>query len=233
MSCPFRYFASQVCRSFGVATRSKYLWLNVLAEIAMYEGHVMPAYLKSPDSLDAVALETLVIRISRLADKWRTNDICPVNVWHLNLCQSITWLRLVAGSWLFVASSDNHVSKISCWDLSLVFQGYTEPIAEAYLPGQVQTAKLEVQSTGVVLALGLGANSPCVHVITLRQCSGTHRFAELCRVEGFSHVLMLQGNYIGCAVRNDAIVTHIIDWATSIEHTLPPPDRFDFPQRRY
>jgi hypothetical protein len=64
---------------------------------------------------------------------------------------------LVSGTWLFVASSDDHCSKISCWDLSLVRQGNKEPLAEAYLPGQVKTGKLEVQGSQIVLALGLGA----------------------------------------------------------------------------
>jgi hypothetical protein len=31
-----------------------------------------------------------------------------------------------------------------------------EPLAEAFLPGRVKTGKLEVQESGVVLALGLG-----------------------------------------------------------------------------
>jgi hypothetical protein len=146
----------QVCRFFQDATRAKTLWMNLLDIVSLDDDHVLPFYLKSPDLLDAVALEALVARVSQLKRKWMTNDISPVNVWRLKLPQSITWLRLVAGSWIFVASSDNEVSKISCWDLSSVFQGNTEPIAEAYLPGQVKTGQLEVQNGGIILALGLG-----------------------------------------------------------------------------
>lgn len=146
---------TKVCRIFREATRTKLLWIHFF-DMEAADGHVMPQYLTKCDLLDVSTLEALVLRVARLAQKWRKNDICPVNVWRLDLCQSITWLRLVSGSWLFVASSDNDVSKISCWDLSLIFQGYTDPIAEAYLPGQVKTAQLEIQETGVVLALGLG-----------------------------------------------------------------------------
>jgi hypothetical protein len=111
--------------------------------------------------LDRVALEALARRVLRLAHKWETGDLAPVNTWRLYLPQSITWLRLVHGTRLFVASSDNYCSKISCWDLSLIFQGDAAPLAEAYLPGQVKTGKLEVQDSGVVLALGLGSEYVC------------------------------------------------------------------------
>jgi hypothetical protein len=40
--------------------------------------------------------------------------------------------------------------------LASVFQGFNNPVAEAYLPGQVKTGKLEVQESSVVLVLGLG-----------------------------------------------------------------------------
>jgi hypothetical protein len=148
----------QVCRVFDQATRSKLLWINLLLDtVASDQGNVLPPYLKSYDVLDATALEALVVRVSQVTRRWCATNLCPVNVWRLYLCQSITWMQLVSGNWLFVASSDDEVSKISCWDLSLVFQGYTEPIAEAYLPGQVRTAHLEVQASGVVLALGFAS----------------------------------------------------------------------------
>lgn len=130
--------------------------MNLLEAIRSDEETVLPVCMNAPDLLDATILEALVVRVSRLTRRWRSNNLFPVQVWRLNLCQPITWLRLVAGSWLFVASSDNHVSKITCWDMSSVFQNYMEPIAEAYLPGQVKTAQLEIQDSGIVVALGLG-----------------------------------------------------------------------------
>ncbi|KAJ7130294.1 hypothetical protein C8R44DRAFT_64037 [Mycena epipterygia] len=168
--------------------------------------------------------------MSRLTREWEARDLTPVNNWRLYLPQSITWLRLVAGTWLFVASSDNHSSKISCWDLSMVFQGVIEPLTEAYLPGQVKTGKLEVQDSGIVLALGLGAESLSVHIITLRRRSGCHFFCELTRIEGSSHVLMLHGNLVGCALRHAAIVPHIVNWKDCRIIDIPP--GADIPGRR-
>ena len=57
--------------------------------------------------------------------------------------------------WLFVASSDGRVSKLACYDMFWLYGGKMEPIAEAYLPGVVETAQIEVQPQGLVLALGL------------------------------------------------------------------------------
>ncbi|KAJ7481477.1 hypothetical protein FB451DRAFT_129695 [Mycena latifolia] len=223
----------QVCHALCDATRAKVLWINKLEQGVLCDGQILPPYLKGYDFLDADALEALVRRMARLTRKWAIGDLSPVKIWRLYLPQSITWLRLVAGTWLFVASSDNHISKISCWDLSLVFQGYTEPLAEAYLPGHVKTGKLEVQDSGVVLALGLGPELLSVHIITLRQHSGCHVFSELSRIEGSSHVLMLRGNLVGCALRHGAIVPHIINWRDQRIHDIPPPPGgLDIPGRR-
>ncbi|KAJ7746321.1 hypothetical protein B0H16DRAFT_961522 [Mycena metata] len=223
----------QVCRCLTEATNAKVLWIKILDQRIRNAGTVVPSYLKGHDVLDAVALEALVRRLSRLADKWEAGNLSPIEISRLRLAQSITWLRLVNGNWLFVASSDNNVSRISCWDLSLVFQGSVEPVAEAYLPGRVKTAKLEVQSSGVVLALGLGPESSSIHVITLRQHSGRHVFSELCCVEDSSHVLLLCGDIIGCAVRQGAVVPHVVNWKTGEIHSIPPPPNGrDIPGRR-
>ncbi|KAJ7130292.1 hypothetical protein C8R44DRAFT_978415 [Mycena epipterygia] len=220
----------QVCRVLSEATRAKILWIHILERAVQDEGQILPPYLKRHDLLDTVTLEALVRRMSKLTHKWETGDLSPVKSWRLYLPQSITWLRLVAGTWLFVASSDNHSSKISCWDLSMVSQGVVEPLAEAYLPGQVKTGKLEVQDSGIVLALGLGAESLSVHIITLRRRSGCHFFCELARIEGSSHVLMLRGNLVGCAVRHAAIVPHIINWEDNRIVNIPSGP--DIPGRR-
>ncbi|KAJ7163897.1 hypothetical protein C8R43DRAFT_989117 [Mycena crocata] len=224
----------QVCRILYYATRTKALWINVLERKIRDEGAVLPPYLKTYDSLDASALEALVRRVSQLADKWQSGNLAPVNVRRLDLPQSITWLRLVSGSWLFVASSDNHSSKISCWNLSFVSQGSKKPLAEAYLPGQVKTGKVEVQDCGIVLALGLQcAEALSVHIITLRQRSGQQVFSELYRNEESSHVLMLSGKIIGCALRHGAIVPHIINWEDNVIFDVPlPPGDSDIPERR-
>ncbi|KAJ6488128.1 hypothetical protein C8R47DRAFT_1320522 [Mycena vitilis] len=192
--------SSAVCRTLCDATGAKILWIKILAR--RVHGDLLPPYLKSRDLLGSIELEALVRRALRLAHKWETGNLEPANNWRLYLPRSITWLRLVNGTWLFVASSDTDSSKISCWELSMLFQGYAEPLAEAYLPGPVKTAKLEVQASGIVLALGLVGGSSSVRVISLRQHLGRHVFCELSRIENSTHVLMLRENFIGCASRH-------------------------------
>jgi hypothetical protein len=157
----------KVCRSFSEATCAKALWINLLEHMASDQGQVLPPCLKSRDKLDGKQLEALVVRVSQLARRWRGNDLQPVKMRRIDIQYPVTWLRLVSGGLLFVASSDNNVSKISCWDLSSIFKGFTEPIAEAYLPGKVQSARLEVQEGGVVLALGLGPKCGLTYSILL------------------------------------------------------------------
>ncbi|KAF8155294.1 hypothetical protein K438DRAFT_1862551, partial [Mycena galopus ATCC 62051] len=136
-----------------------------------------------------------------------------------------------------VARLDIHfkagVLKVSFWNFKLlsVFSGCKEPLAlaEAYLPGQVKTAKSEVQYSGIVLALGLCSRSQAVHMLTLRKHSGGHAFSALDRIDGSSHVLMLCGDLVGCASRNGTIVPHIINWKTHEVHIVP---ELDVPGRR-
>ncbi|KAJ6485646.1 hypothetical protein C8R45DRAFT_930749 [Mycena sanguinolenta] len=217
--------------SASQATRAKVLWIYILERQALEES-ILPLYLKDYEQLDSSTIEALVRRVSSLAHKWETQDLSPVRSWKLHLPLAISWLRLVAGKWLFVASSDNSSSKISCWDLSCIFQGSIEPLAEAYLPGQVKTGKLEVQQSGVVLALGLGPEAQAVHVLTLREHRGCRVFAELCCIKGSSHVLMLSGDLIACALRHGDNVPHIINWTTQRVHEIPPPDDLNIPCRR-
>ncbi|KAJ7690116.1 hypothetical protein B0H17DRAFT_595768 [Mycena rosella] len=73
--------------------------------------------------------------------------------------------------------------------------------------------------------MGLGPESLAVHIITLRQHSGFHLFSELACMRGSSHVLMLRGDFVGCALRGDIVVPHIINWRNHRYTTslLPPP----------
>jgi hypothetical protein len=51
-------------------------------------------------------------------------------------------------------------------------------------------------------------------------------FVERCRYEGFTHVLMLSGTWITCALKDDIALLHLIDWKSSIMYCL-----FDTPDR--
>nr|GAT54755.1 predicted protein [Mycena chlorophos] len=147
-----------------------------------------------------------------------------------SLRKPITWLRLVDGRWVFVAYSNDEISRIACWDL-LATQ--TEAIAEGFLSGRVESARVETQDNGIVLALALGGHQSGVLVTTLRKKGEKYAFYELARVEQSSHVLMLSGTILGCAVLGDANVPHLVDWENKTVYEIPaPPGELDTPERR-
>ena len=63
---------------------------------------------------------------------------------------------MVSSLWMLVASSDDHSSVLSCWNIANVLNGDTEMAACCHLPGPVNTGKTHAQSDGVIIALGLG-----------------------------------------------------------------------------
>ncbi|KAK7017342.1 hypothetical protein R3P38DRAFT_2986696 [Favolaschia claudopus] len=199
------------------------LWVKALGRYSEEDRSLRARY-GGYQSLDTCALQALACRVAFLDAKWDARRLSSVRDHQLRLPQCITWLRLVAGTWLFVASSDNDISKISCWDVPSILRGNRQPLAEAYLPGQVKTGELEVQASGIVLALGLGPESPAVHLITLQKVNKGHIFTEMARIEGSSHVLMLHGDLVGCALRDGTIAPHLVNWKESKIHDIPQSD---------
>ncbi|KAF7330027.1 hypothetical protein MKEN_00266700 [Mycena kentingensis (nom. inval.)] len=223
----------QVSRAFNAATRSQHLWLMLLRRVHDKESarrRVVEEY----GHLDASLLERLVERFTVLAANWNAEFASPIQLLRLSLPLSVDWVGLVGGNWLFLAASNDLESKLSCYNLSDI--GGT---VHAYLPGRVETAKYEVQDGRIVLALGLAAErvfrlflyaslihanrSPSVHIITLQQRSGTTSFYELSRLLGSSHVVMLSGPYVGCAVYEGANIPHLCNWTTRALCSIPPP----------
>lgn len=105
--------------------------------------------------LDSSQVEALVRRGFTLIHDSQTARFEAKTVHRLDLPQPVTWMRLINGCWLFVASSDTFTSKLTCWDVSLVLKGSTTPAAECYLPGRVKTGQAEVQDGSIVIALGV------------------------------------------------------------------------------
>ncbi|KAF7293017.1 hypothetical protein MIND_01201000 [Mycena indigotica] len=224
----------QVSRVFSVVTRVRSLWITLIRRVLTTNG-LMPSYLGHYEELETSVLELLVRRLEHFTEKWERDPtpISPATLFNYNTSLSVTWLKLVAGNWLFVASSDETESKISCYDLSTATPDSMNGIVHAYLPGRVRTGRVEVQDGSMVLALGLGPESAAVHILTLCKVSGQNVFCELARCEGSTYVLMLSGSLVGCALRNGSNVPHIYDWKSrTIYDIIPQPDGLDVPSRR-
>ena len=113
--------------------------------------------MKSLASLSAHQLECLARRALRFSLDLEHDILAARKTASLNLPQSVTWLGIVGGRWLFVAASDTRTSTFSCWTLSDVFEGSSKPLAECYLPGPVHDGEVEMQDGGVVIAISVGS----------------------------------------------------------------------------
>ncbi|KAF7292968.1 hypothetical protein MIND_01196000 [Mycena indigotica] len=217
----------QVCRAFNYVTRARSLWLTLLRDL-FAEGAIIPHFLPKLEQLDASTLERLVFRLSPELEEPERGYPATLAIFHLTL--SVTWVRLIAGNWLFVAASNEFESKLSCYDLS---DRSASGTANAYLPGRVKTGNVEIQNGEIVLALGLGSQVEAVFVVTLRKHKRKNVLCELARLEGSSHVLMLSGDLIGCAMRDGVSIPHLYRWKdnTIIDIALPP-GGLDVPARR-
>lgn len=115
----------------------------------------LPPYLKPIAALTAEQVEALTRRAAWLAHSWSLGVVRPQTIVRLDLPRSVTWLRLISGRWLFVASYDTRTSSISCWDVEMAFRGVKEPVSEFFFSGPVKSAELETQADGIVVAVSV------------------------------------------------------------------------------
>ncbi|KAF7302032.1 F-box domain-containing protein [Mycena indigotica] len=211
----------QTCRSLYHATHSRIVWIRYLV-VLKAKGAVLPSYVQDYRLLESDVLEALVFRLTSVANKWARHDMTPIKSVSLVVPHSITWLRIVDGRYVFVAYSDQKVSVLACWDFWWLQCGDINPIALAFLPGRVDTAQVEMQENGVVLTLGLDGKNPSVLVTTLQeQEDDTFAFYELARIEKSSHILMLNGSFVGCAIRDGINILHLVNWRDGAIREIP------------
>ncbi|KAF7292964.1 hypothetical protein MIND_01195600 [Mycena indigotica] len=215
----------EVCRSFNLVTHTRSLWLTRLRRLIANKVPV-PCYVENYEQLDTSTLEYLVHRMT--FEPTNGEGTYPATLAKFNLALSVTWLRLVAGNWLFVAASNNCESKLSCYDLS---DPSTSGTAHVYLPSRVTTGKAEIQNGEIIVALGLEAQ--IVLIVTLSKHNDNNVIRELARLERSSHVLMLSGAFVGCGARDGVNVPHLYRWRDdTILAIEPPPGGLDVPSRR-
>jgi hypothetical protein len=57
-------------------------------------------------------------------------------------------------------------------------------------------------------------------ILCLVRSSESVKFLELARFDGLSHVLMLSGDYVTCALQNDIALLHLVNWRTKESYAL-------------
>jgi hypothetical protein len=101
-------------------------------------------------------VETLVRRVARMSDGWTNGRLSIRQVTRMDLSQAVTWLKLAAGQWLLVASSDSYTSRLCCFDVSLALSRSTNPLAECFFEGPIKTACVEIQDDHIIVSIGVG-----------------------------------------------------------------------------
>ena len=79
----------------------------------------------------------------------------PQTYTRLDRSRCITWVRLLEGQWLIVASSDASVSELSLWSLTSLGEGTDggKPVTTVYLGGAVADGLVDVSGDRVIIAL--------------------------------------------------------------------------------
>ena len=133
----------------------------------------MPTYCKPVEELESAQVEVLVVHASHLLRRYRldtrgspgpASDLgssSTVTTVSLDRPRSVTWVHIVLGTWLLVASSDEGTSALEVWPLSDVLRSARsesidrEPSQPAafYLDGPVRDGRVHVRDGRAVVAL--------------------------------------------------------------------------------
>lgn len=107
--------------------------------------HSLPSYFRSLNDLTPRDTETMAIHLVRLLHGGIPSS---PRIIRIDQPRTITWLRLVHGSWLLVATSDTDASSLSLWRLSDILQNGSKavPVSEGFLPAPVRDGAVDVEA---------------------------------------------------------------------------------------
>ena len=128
---------------------------------------MIPPYCKAVEDLTSGQAEVLAVHASRLLHRLDTRNSpnlgssSTVTTVSLDRPRSVTWVHIVLGTWLLVASSDEGTSALEVWPLSDVLRSARsesidrEPSQPAafYLDGPVRDGRVHVRDGRAVVAL--------------------------------------------------------------------------------
>lgn len=96
---------SQTCRYLDDLTRSKDLWTTFFRrDVPSSRPPSVVRYCKALEALTATDCETLTVQPLRL--RRQLSSSAAPGIVSLNIPRSVTWIRMIQGRWLVVASSD-------------------------------------------------------------------------------------------------------------------------------
>ena len=112
------------------------------------------------DDLNASETEILTLHLLRLRERPLSSTSVQSNFIRFDQVRSVTWLRIVRGVWLLVATSDSDASSISLYRVADILRDSSQviPAAEAYLPAPVRDGAVDfLEDNSVLIALSLAS----------------------------------------------------------------------------
>ncbi|CAL1697063.1 unnamed protein product [Somion occarium] len=213
------------CRHIAQLTKTKQLWCQLYRRVVAEQGIPVFPYMRPLDILSPSLVEALVVHMVRLDEKTMSQK--GARLVPLHQPRSVTWIRLVRGQWLLVASSDLNTSVISLWSLSSLLSSpeSSKPIVEAYLDAPVAYGMVQCYNDELFVALYLRGTNSFIDVLTIRHIDLRPFFCHSARFTGASHLRFFDGDWIGCAVYDGYSIPHILNWKTGdVERLCPLPD---------
>ena len=105
-------------------------------------------------SVSAVCLAARIEHAKWLFRIYQTGpSSCQSTIVTFQLQGSVTWLKLIRGRWLLLASSDYNQSRLSLWDVA----GEREQmVTQVFLSGPVMDGKCDDSGICITIALSIG-----------------------------------------------------------------------------
>ncbi|EJD00062.1 uncharacterized protein FOMMEDRAFT_30744 [Fomitiporia mediterranea MF3/22] len=205
----------QTCSAFSSGiSNDKQLWTYLFKQHVIRNSLPFPQYLRCIKDVEARDIESLVKHAVLLdrnyATIWRRLHVRRIEN---SRGSAITWLRLILGRWVFVASADMNRCEVTIWDIPP--KGEMRLAAKKFVEAPVIDGIVEESDTQVQCALTIGTSSPYILIIRISQHAGEVMISQLAWMSEASHVRFLQGNLIGFAVhKGDDAYPYIANWKT-------------------
>ncbi|THH28824.1 hypothetical protein EUX98_g5349 [Antrodiella citrinella] len=146
------------CKEFRRISQAKQLWVSILQRDVLEDSLAYPFVdpVRPLEELSAAETEAVTTHLVRM----QRRDLAPTpRVVRVDQVRSVTWVKLVHGAWLLVATSDADASSIALWKISDILrdESHAKPVSEAFLPAAVRDGVVDVQDGSLVIALSLCA----------------------------------------------------------------------------
>lgn len=152
MALNFSSNRQQTCKALYAMTEDQQLWEWVFYHII--QPHV--PYTRSITELAQAHLKAMAIHLQKLDTRTKPSSTLQPRFIGLNQPRSVTWLHIVRGKWLLVATSGHEISSISAFSCAEILRSATpKPFAKAFLPAPVSGGAVEFDGDIMLIALCL------------------------------------------------------------------------------